>query len=94
MQPDFPLLSGAHHDALSNRYPKGGPATFQGMSVGDSMDLYLCEQGHRPQGPFGDRLLETLESCVSVESNLGGLVKVGGICVCMCVYMYSMSVDS
>lgn len=43
------------------------------MSVGISMDLHLHEQEHWPQSPAGDGFLETLASCVSVESDLGGI---------------------
>lgn len=39
----------ACHDVLTNLNPKEGLTAFQGMSVGDSMDLHLCEQEHWPQ---------------------------------------------
>ena len=55
------------------------------MSVGDSVFLHLFEQEHWPQSLSGDRFLETLVPHISAESNLGGLVKVGGGCVCMYV---------
>lgn len=58
--------------------------------MGDFVVLHLCQQDHWPQSPSGDRLLETLTSCISVESDLGGLVKVGVVCVCVCVCVGSM----
>lgn len=73
------------------------------MSVGDSMFFHLCEQEHWPQSLSGDRFLETLTPRIPVKSNLGGLVKVGGVCVCMyvsrsrcivCVWMHEHNMDT
>lgn len=102
MQPHSPFCLGltlhstqtACHNILTDLNPRESPTAFQGMLVGGSRDLNLCEQEHWLQSPSSDRLLEILTSCISVENDLYGLVKVGGLFVCVCVYVYSMCLNA